>query len=67
VTIEPVATRLGLGFHELEEHAVELWVAERWIEHRGLAALVEALGAPALRDRLAVMPGYDLSRSGVSA
>jgi DNA-binding XRE family transcriptional regulator len=67
VTIEPVAARLGLGFHELEEHTVELWVDERWVGHRGLAALVEVLDAPAFRDRLGVMPGYDLSQTGVAA
>jgi molybdate-binding protein len=67
VTIEPVAARLGLGFRELEEHTVELWVADGWSDHRGVGALVEALDAPAFRDRLGVMPGYDLSHSGVAA
>ena len=67
VTIEPVAAHVGLGFHDLEEHRVELWVAERWREHPGLGALVDLLGRPAFRDRLAPMPGYDLAESGAAA
>ena len=67
VTIEPVAARLGLGFHDLEEHGVELWVAERWLDHPGLEALVDLLGSAAFRDRLAPMPGYDLAQSGEAA
>jgi transcriptional regulator with XRE-family HTH domain len=67
VTIEPVAAHVGLGFHELEEHRVEVWVADRWREHPGLAALVDLLGRPAFRDRLASLPGYDLIDSGAEA
>lgn len=67
VTIEPVAARFGLGFVDLEEHAVELWVADRWIGHPGVTALAELLRSPAFRDRLAPMPGYDLAQSGEAA
>jgi DNA-binding XRE family transcriptional regulator/molybdate-binding protein len=67
VTIEPVAVRFGLGFAGLEEHAVELWVADRWVDHPGAAALVELLASSAFRDRLAPMPGYDLTASGEAA
>ena len=67
VTMEPVAARFGLGFHALEEHAVELWVAERWLDHPGLTALADLLRSPAFRDRLAPTPGYDLTQSGEAA
>ena len=67
VTMEPVAARFGLDFLALEEHAVELWVAERWLDHAGLAALTDLLASRAFRDRLAPMPGYDLAQSGEAA
>ena len=67
VTMEPVAARFGLDFLALEEHAVELWVGERWLDHAGLAAVADLLGSRAFRDRLAPMPGYDLSQSGEAA
>jgi DNA-binding XRE family transcriptional regulator len=67
VTIEPVAARFGLGFTDLEEHTVELWVAEHWAAHPGLAALADLLRSSAFRDRLAPMPGYDVSQSGETA
>lgn len=67
VTMEPVAARFGLAFHALEEHTVELWVAERWLDHPGLSALADLLGSGAFRARLAPTPGYDLSASGEAA
>jgi len=67
VTIEPVAARFGLGFTELEEHTVELWVAEQWSTHPGLSALADLLRSAAFRDRLSPMPGYDVSQSGDAA
>lgn len=67
VTTEPVAARFGLDFAELEEHTVELWVADRWIDHPGLTALAGLLGSHAFRDRLSPMPGYDLANTGEAA
>lgn len=67
VTTEPVAARFGLAFTGIEEHTVELWVADRWTDHPGLAALAGLLGSRAFRDRLSPMPGYDLTNTGEAA
>lgn len=64
VTMEPAALALGLAFEPLEEHAAELWVAERWAGHPGVRALTGLLGSPALRRRLDVIGGYDTSGCG---
>jgi len=64
VTTEGAAHAFGLRFLTLEDHTVELWVAERWREHPGVSALVELLASPAFTERVAHFGGYDLSRCG---
>lgn len=61
VTIEPVATALGLAFHPLETHAVEVWIDATAIDHPGARVLGELLASARLRDRLAVLPGYQVA------
>lgn len=67
VTFEPAARRHGLAFVALEDHAVELWIDRRWMEHPGTEALLALLRGDALRTRLASIGGYDLEGAGVPA
>jgi transcriptional regulator with XRE-family HTH domain len=64
LTIEPVARTYDLEFQPLEEHRVELWIAERWMDHPGARALLEQLTSPILRARLDHVGGYDLTHLG---
>jgi DNA-binding XRE family transcriptional regulator/molybdate-binding protein len=59
VTMEPAARRFGLGFLGLEEHAVELWVAEGHATGP-VAAFAELVADPSFRSRLAAVGGYRL-------
>ena len=59
VTIEPAAAALGLDFHPLETHAVELWVAAHAVDHPGARVLSDLLAGPRLRTRLAALPAYE--------
>jgi transcriptional regulator with XRE-family HTH domain len=60
VTIEPVALALGLTFHPIETHAVELWIDAGAVDHPGAQVLGELVASARLRGRLAVLPGYEL-------
>lgn len=64
LTFEPAARRHGLRFVALETHAVELRVAARWTGHPGAEALGGLLASAALRERLALVGGYDLAGCG---
>lgn len=64
VTTEAAARAFGLRFLALEDHVVELWFAERWLDHPGADALVELLRSAAFTERIATFGGYDLSRCG---
>ena len=64
VTTEGAARTFGLRFLPLEEHAVEVWVGERWLGHPGIEAFAELLGRPAFTDRVARFGGYDLTGCG---
>lgn len=64
VTTEGAARSFGLRFLPLEEHAVEIWVAERWLAHPGVDALAELLGRRAFTDRVVQFGGYDLTGCG---
>lgn len=64
VTIEPVALGMGLRFHELEVHDVELWVPDARLALPGIRAVLDLLGSPRLLDRARAMPAYDLSSTG---
>lgn len=64
LTMEAAARSFGLRFLPLEEHAVELWIDERWVSTPAAAAVVDALAGPALRERLALIGGYDLAGLG---
>jgi DNA-binding XRE family transcriptional regulator len=67
LTFEPAAHRHGLRFLPLETHAVELRIAARWTGHPGAEALGGLLASAALRERLALVGGYDLAGCGAAA
>lgn len=60
VTIEPAAAALGLAFHPLETHVVELWVDAGAAEHPGARVLGELLASVRLRARLSALSGYGI-------
>jgi hypothetical protein len=64
VTNESAARAFDLGFLALETHVVEVWVAERWLDHPGIDALGEVLATAAFTERVAHFGGYDLAGSG---
>jgi DNA-binding XRE family transcriptional regulator len=67
VTNEAAAAAFGLRFLALESHVVELWAAERWLEHPGIDALAELLASSAFTQRVAQYGGYDLTGCGTVA
>lgn len=64
VTTEGAAHAFGLSFLALEDHVVEIWIADRWRDHPGIDALGEVLTTAAFTERVAHFGGYDLSRCG---
>lgn len=64
VTTEAAARAFDLRFLTLEEHTVQIWLAERWLEHPGARALADLLASAAFTDRVAQFGGYDLAGCG---
>jgi hypothetical protein len=64
VTTESAARAFGLRFFALEEHTVEVWLAERWLEHPAVGALGDVLTSAAFTERVAQFGGYDLTGCG---
>lgn len=64
VTTEAAARAFDLRFLALEEHVVQIWLAERWRDHPGVEALGNLLAAPAFTERVAQFGGYDLDGCG---
>ena len=64
VTTESAARAFALHFLALEEHIVQIWLAERWRDHPGVAALGNLLAASAFTERVAQFGGYDLDGCG---
>jgi DNA-binding XRE family transcriptional regulator/molybdate-binding protein len=62
VTMESAANLFDLEFISLEEHTVELRIADAWRGHPGGAALMEVFSSRALATRLAALGGYELTR-----
>ena len=60
VTMEAAANLFDLEFVALEEHTVELRIAEQWRSHPGAAALIEVFSSRELASRLAALGGYEL-------
>ena len=64
VTTEGAARAFELRFFALEDHVVEVWVNERWLEHPGVNALGDLLATSAFTERVVHFGGYDLSHCG---
>jgi molybdate-binding protein/DNA-binding XRE family transcriptional regulator len=64
VTMEAAAIVYGLVFAPLEDHRVELRIAEEWEDHPGARALLELLFSDAFARRLDAFGGYDVSQAG---
>lgn len=64
VTIEPAASAVGLGFHALATHDVELWVDQRWRGDRVVVDAVHTMVGRQFIARLEAVGGYDLARVG---
>lgn len=64
LTFEPAAAAFGLSFIPLETHVVQLWVAERHLEHPGAPVLGELVASAAFQRRVAAVGGYDLDGCG---
>jgi DNA-binding XRE family transcriptional regulator len=64
VTTEGAARTFDLSFIALEDHVVEIWVANRWLDHPGVEALGEVLATSAFTARVAHFGGYDLAGCG---
>ena len=61
LTMEAAARSYSLGFVPLEEHTVEVWIDERWTSLPATVALIDTLHSAALRARLDLVGGYDLT------
>jgi hypothetical protein len=64
VTTEAAAHAFGLHFLPLEEHVVQIWLAERWRDHPGVEGLGNLLAGAAFKERIAQFGGYDLTGCG---
>ena len=64
VTTEAAARAFDLTFLALEEHVVQIWLAKRWADHPGVAALGNLLGGAAFTHRVAQFAGYELAGCG---
>jgi DNA-binding XRE family transcriptional regulator len=64
VTTEGAARAFDLRFFALEDHVVEVWVSDRWLEHPGIDALGGLLASTAFTDRVVQFGGYDLTGCG---
>jgi DNA-binding XRE family transcriptional regulator len=64
VTTEAAARAFDLGFFALEDHTVEIWFAERWLDHPGLDALGNLFASRSFTERVALFGGYDLASCG---
>jgi DNA-binding XRE family transcriptional regulator len=64
VTHEAAARAFDMTFIALEQHVVQVWVAERWLGHAGVDALGEVLSTTAFTERAAQFGGYDLTHCG---
>ncbi len=64
ITMEAAARAFGLTFLPLETHHSELWIDDRYLDHRGAVALIGALSDAALVGRARRLPGYDVSQMG---
>ncbi|UGS36789.1 helix-turn-helix domain-containing protein [Capillimicrobium parvum] len=65
VTMETAARVFALDFTALEEHEVELWVAEAWAEHPAVEPLLDTIASRGFAGRLGALGGYDVGAAAV--
>jgi DNA-binding XRE family transcriptional regulator len=64
LTTEAAAHAFDLEFLALEGHTVQIWLAQRWLDHPGAGALGDLLAGAGFRQRVAQFRGYDLADCG---
>ncbi len=64
LTTEAAAKAFDLEFLALEGHTVQVWLAQRWLDHPGAGALGDLLAGAGFRHRVAQFRGYDLADCG---
>jgi PBP superfamily domain len=64
LTTESAARAFGLSFMALEEHAVQVWVADRWTAQPAFAAFGEVISSAAFTSRVSQFGGYELADCG---
>lgn len=64
VTIEAAARTFELRFLALADHTVEIWLAERWLDHPGTDAVMQLLASAGFTERVANFAGYELTGCG---
>jgi DNA-binding XRE family transcriptional regulator len=64
ITTEAAARAFDLRFLALEDHTVEIWLAERWVDHPAIHGLGDLLATTAFSERVAHFGGYDLAGCG---
>jgi DNA-binding XRE family transcriptional regulator len=64
VTTEAAAHAFELSFVPIEHHAVQIWVAERWLDNPAAHALFDLIATAAFTQRIKQFRGYDLTGCG---
>lgn len=64
VVMEAAAAAFELAFTPLEEHRVELWIADEWMPLPAVTTLLNVLHGKALPAQLHLLPGYDQTKLG---
>lgn len=64
VTTEAAARAFRLPFLPIEHHTVQIWIAQRWIDHPATDALCNLITSGAFTQRIGQFPGYDLTGCG---
>ena len=67
VTMEPAARAVGAGFHPIEVHSAQLWVAQSWVDDGVVEEAIAILLGSRFRRQLAGVGGYDLEGLGTRA
>lgn len=64
LTTESAARAFGLRFMPLEEHTVQVWVADRWTAQPAFAAFGDVISSAAFTSRVRQFGGYELADCG---
>ena len=64
VTTEAAAHAFNLRFLPVEQHTVEIWIADEWSHHPAVEPLGNLLASSSFTDRVGALGGYDLAQSG---